>query len=369
MTTSLKAIDFFCGAGGMTNGLLRSGIDVIMGVDNHLPCKDTYEHATNNTRPNGKPVKFFHRDINSLSADELLSITDLKRNDDNLVLVGCSPCQYWSVVNTDRNKAQQGKRLIDHFRDLVLDIQPAYVVVENVPGLATRSKESGLDTFKLELSNCNSKYKFVSAIVPVMHYGVPQKRKRFILIATRLPGPITLPPATQVEGSYPTGVLVRDFLGEVNGFPPIPAGHSDLSSFHHTSSAMQEQNLKRIQLTAKNGGKRSIWKDNEELMINAYRNLNVNDFPDVYGRMSWDEPAPTITTKFNSFTNGRFGHPEEDRALSLREGATLQTFPKEYVFVGKMIEVARQIGNAVPPELAKRIGHHLLTHHNAAKTI
>jgi DNA (cytosine-5)-methyltransferase 1 len=367
MTTTLKAIDFFCGAGGMTNGLLRAGIDVIMGVDNHLPCKNTYEHPANNTRPNGEPVKFLHRDINGLSADELLNIADLKRNDDHLVLIGCSPCQYWSVVNTDRNKAQQGKRLIDHFRDLVLDIQPGYIILENVPGLATRSMESGLDKFKEELRNCYSNYRFAEAVVPAMLYGVPQKRKRFILIGTRLQGQITLPPATQPEGLYPTGVLVRDFLGETNGFSPISAGHKDESSFQHTSSAMQEQNLKRIRLTDKNGGKRTAWKDNEELMINAYRHLAVNDFPDVYGRMSWDEPAPTITTKFNSFTNGRFGHPEEDRALSLREGATLQTFPKNYVFVGKIIEIARQIGNAVPPELAKRIGNHLLAHHSAAQ--
>jgi len=109
-------------------------------------------------------------------------------------------------------------------------------------------------------------------------------------------------------------------------------------------------------LTPKNGGTRLSWKDVKELQIDAYRGDDTI-FKDVYGRMLWDKPAPTITTRFNSFSNGRFGHPEENRAISLREGATLQTFPKTYIFTeNNMAITARQIGNAVPPELARRIG-------------
>lgn len=364
MPPTLQAVDFFCGAGGMTNGLLRAGIDVIAGVDNHLPCLQTYQHATNNLRPNGSPSQFLHEDINSLTADNLLALTKLERRDDNLVLVGCSPCQFWSKVNTDKNKSAQGKRLLDHFRDLVLDILPAYVVVENVPGLSTRAKDSGLDEFRKSLRTAALPYQIVEGVVSVAFHGVPQKRRRYTLIATRLPGDISLPEATAAKGDWPEEMAVKNFLGSSNGFASIPAGHKDMSAFRHTTAVMDSRNLQRIRITEKNGGKRSAWSNIPELMIPAYVGKD-KDFPDIYGRMSWDEPAPTITTKFNSISNGRFGHPEEDRAISLREGATLQTFPKDYAFVGTQGEIARQIGNAVPPELARRIGHQLLTHWTA----
>jgi DNA (cytosine-5)-methyltransferase 1 len=364
MPPTLRAVDFFCGAGGMTNGLLKAGIDVIAGVDNHLPCFQTYQHATNNLRPNGSPSRFLHEDINSLTADKLLTLTKLKRRDDNLVFAGCSPCQFWSKVNTDKNKSAQGKRLLDHFKELVLDILPAYVVVENVPGLATRAEDSGLEEFRQSLRTAALPYRIAEGVVPVAFHGVPQKRKRYTLIATRLPGDITLPEATVTAGAWPEDMTVKNFLGSKNGFASISAGHKDISGFHHSTADLQPQNLERIRLTEKNGGKRSAWSNNPALMIPAYVGRD-KDFPDIYGRMSWDEPAPTITTKFNSISNGRFGHPEEDRAISLREGATLQTFPKDYAFVGTQGEIARQIGNAVPPELARRIGHQLLTHWTA----
>jgi DNA (cytosine-5)-methyltransferase 1 len=160
----------------------------------------------------------------------------------------------------------------------------------------------------------------------------------------------------------PNQVLtVGDFIGVANGFSRIEAGHRDHSKLQHTACGLSPENLSRIKLTPKSGGNRSSWKDNEALQIDAYRGKD-KIFRDVYARMYWDRPAPTITTRFNSFSNGRFGHPDEDRAISLREGATLQTFPREYVFCGSnMNNLARQIGNAVPPELAFRIGRHLLS--------
>lgn len=366
MPPTLQAVDFFCGAGGMTNGLLQAGIDVVAGIDNHLPCALTYQHNDNNIRKSGKPAKFLHLDINALTGDKLLKLTRLKRGANNLIFVGCSPCQFWSKVNTDKNKSAQGKRLLDHFRDLVLDVLPAYVVVENVPGLATRADESGLDEFRNSLRNATLPYRITEAIVPVAFHGVPQKRRRFLLIATRLPGSVNLPASTPTKGGWPTDMAVKNFIGVSKGFKAIPAGHKDTSGFHHTTAKLEAQNLERIRLTHHNGGTRSAWRNNAELMIPAYEGRD-DDFPDVYGRMSWDEPAPTITTKFNSLSNGRFGHPEEDRAISLREGATLQTFPREYAFVGGKMEIARQIGNAVPPELARRIGGQLLAHWNANK--
>ena len=149
--------------------------------------------------------------------------------------------------------------------------------------------------------------------------------------------------------------LVKDFIGVKNGFNKIGAGHIDETELMHTTARLSEKNLKRIKNVSHNGGSRVEWENNTELQLDCYKKLKTG-FSDIYGRMSWDKPAPTITTKFHSISNGRFGHPDEDRGLSLREGATLQTFPKKYVFKEKSIgKVAKQIGNAVPPEMARRM--------------
>jgi len=144
----------------------------------------------------------------------------------------------------------------------------------------------------------------------------------------------------------PNRLVVRDVLGEANGFPRVEAGHRDSTSFQHTVSRLSEENLLAIRATPKNGGN----------TIKRRISYKGSGFRDSYGRMSWDKPAPTITTNFHKLSSGRFGHPEEDRAISLREGASLQTFPKEYIFYANSISaIAKMIGNAVPPEFAKRI--------------
>ena len=178
---------------------------------------------------------------------------------------------------------------------------------------------------------------------------------RYLLIASRVTKVAPLP---QIEG--PDLLTVANFIGKENGFVPIIAGNRDGSDFNHTTMSLSDQNLQRLAMTPASGGNRFAWANRPELQIDAYRD-NDHIFRDVYGRMSWDKPAPTITTKFLSLSNGRFGHPEEHRAISVREGATLQTFPKDYVFKApSLAAVGRQIGNAVPPELAKRIGQHLV---------
>jgi DNA (cytosine-5)-methyltransferase 1 len=160
-------------------------------------------------------------------------------------------------------------------------------------------------------------------------------------------------------------LTVENFIGIENGFTPISAGQSDKCKWRmHSAASLSSKNLSRMLETAKDGGTRDTWKRNPTLQIPAYEGRD-DFFRDVYARMFWKKPAPTITTRFNSFSNGRFGHPTEDRAISLREGATLQTFPKRYRFVAKnKAAVARLIGNAVPPAMAQRIGRHLmkLTH-------
>ena len=149
---------------------------------------------------------------------------------------------------------------------------------------------------------------------------------------------------------------MRNFIGTENGFAKISAGHKDETGFQHTCAGLSATMLLRLALTPKDGGTRKSWSSREDLQIETYKGRD-DCFRDVYGRMFWDKPASTITTRFNSLSNGRFGHPEEDRALSLREGAALQTFPHSYKFYSEsMGATAKMIGNAVPPELARRIG-------------
>ena len=197
-------------------------------------------------------------------------------------------------------------------------------------------------------------------VVNLNNYNVPEIRKRFSLIANRVTKRKIFPKA---NNSCP---VVSDFIGVRNGFIKIPAGYKDNTDFMHTVAGLSDVNLKRLKLTPKNGGSRHSWA-NTDMQINAYKNNKGNiSFNDTYGRMSWDKPAPTITTKFFSISNGRFAHPEENRAISIREGATLQTFPKTYKFIGSSIAtIARMIGNAVPPVYAKQIGLAIAKNHGS----
>lgn len=342
----LKVIDFFCGAGGMSYGLHRAGFNVLAGIDNDHDCQKTYESNITGAR-------FIKHDITTLSVEELIGKLGIMRNDPELVLAGCSPCQYWSKIRTDKTKAQKTAFLLNNFQRFVQELKPGFVIVENVPGLFSNKNQSILPNFLDFLKSQG--YAYDDGIINANHFGVPQNRKRYLLIASRLVKKISLP----LPDPNPS-LVVKSFIGVANGFSRIMAGHRDESVFQHTAAALSLDNITRIKLTPHSGGDRSSWRNNDDLQIAAYKGKD-DIFRDVYGRMYWDRPAPTITTRFTSFSNGRFGHPDENRAISLREGATLQTFPKTFVFSGtNMSHKARQIGNAVPPELARRIGLHLL---------
>lgn len=341
---TLRAVDFFCGGGGMTCGLRMAGIDVLGGVDIAADCRETYEF-------NNPPARFVEQDASDLDMETLSDIFDIHRDDSHLIFVGCSPCQYWSKIRTDRGKSEKSAFLLKEFQRFIDSFLPGFVVLENVPGLRS-NPQSYLPHFRDFLRH--SGYSFADDVIDTSRYGVPQHRHRYLLVASRTCASVTLP-----EGDAAT-VSVRQVIGETNGFPRIAAGHADDTNFMHTSADLSALNLRRIRATPHDGGDRFSWKDDPELQIDAYKGRD-DIFRDVYGRIRWDAPAPTITTRFNSLSNGRFGHPEEDRALSLREGACLQTFPKSYRFFGpSRNSVARQIGNAVPPLLARHIGTHLM---------
>lgn len=338
---NLKAVDFFCSGGGMSYGMQQAGIKILAGIDFDKTCEETYTS-------NITGAKFIHADVFELKETELEKQLSLKKNDKNLVLIGCSPCQFWSIINTDKNKSEKSKDLLKEFRRFVEHLMPGYVVVENVPGVLRRKAESGLEDFISWLEN--NKYKVHFDVHEVSEYGVPQHRRRFTLIANKVSKDELSPIKTKGEK-----LTVRDVLGEHNGFPKVKAGHKDETPFLHTVAGLKEINIKRLSMTKKNGGNRLVYADSD-LAPECHKGDNVN-FKDSYGRMWWDRPSPTITTKFFSISNGRFAHPEENRAISLREGAVLQSFPKKYIFKTTSIaNTARMIGNAVPPKYAQAIG-------------
>jgi len=332
----IKAIDFFCSGGGMTYGMRKSGINVIAGVDNDPDVKETYEK-------NNYGTQFIQADIFTLKEKDLSDTTGIKRNDDELILIGCSPCQYWSIIRTDKKKSQQSKDLLKEFHRFVKYYNPGFVVVENVPGLERKAEESGLKEFVDDLKANGYKVKY--DIYKFNEYGVPQTRIRFSLIASRIVSKEIIPEKSNKK------LVVKDVLGVKNGFPKVEIGHKDNTSFQHSVAKLSKENLEVLNKTPKNGGN----------TIKVRKHFKGKGFGDSYSRMSWDKPAPTITTKFFSISNGRFAHPDENRAISLREGATLQTFTKDYVFYAKSMQAnARMIGNAVPPEFARRIGEAII---------
>lgn len=336
-----KAIDFFCGGGGMTCGLRQAGIDVIAGVDFDENAKKTYEY-------NNPGSVFVHTDVKKLRSNYFEKNFDVKKNDDHLILVGCSPCQYYSIINTDHTKAELSKDLLMSFARFIEYYAPGYILVENVPGIVT-NKDTILPKFLKKIEKLGYKHK--EEIVDMSQYGVPQSRRRFSLIATRLDGVELRMPVKSNDV-----LTVADVLGERNGFSRIAAGHKDKSEFQHTVAGLNNVSLQRMALTPHNGGNRLSWANRPDLQLSCYIGKD-NIFKDNYGRMWWNRPSPTITTKFFSISNGRFAHPDEDRAISIREGATLQSFPKDYVFKTNSIAgAARIIGNAVPCEYARRLG-------------
>lgn len=337
------AVDFFCGGGGMTCGLKQAGIEVIAGVDLDGSVKETYE------RNNG--ATFIQSDIRRLRSNYFERKFGLKKNEDRLIMVGCSPCQYYSIINTDRSKSQKTKALLMSFARFVEYYRPGFVLVENVPGIVY-TKDSILPKFINKLSSIG--YSSIKkGVLDLSFFGVPQSRKRFSLIATRLNVELSLPSLDNHRS------VVEDFIGEHNGFPPIPAGFHDESPFQHSCAGLDEKSLRRMRMTPHDGGGRLAWAHDPDLQLKCYIGKD-NSFKDTYGRMWWKKPSPTITTKFFSVSSGRFSHPVEDRPISIREGATLQTFPKSYIFYANSISgAAKMIGNAVPCEFARRIGSYI----------
>ncbi|WP_442847437.1 DNA cytosine methyltransferase [Leeuwenhoekiella sp. H156] len=333
----LKAVDFFCSAGGVTCGFKQAGIEVLGGIDIDKNCKETYE--INNS------AKFLNADVSKLDKKQIGKFFKIRRNQRNLIFVGCSPCQYYSNITTNKSKSKKTRLLLEDFREFVEFYRPGYVFIENVPGF-DKNPKSPIERFKSFLTD--EGYVFDDGILNSKYFGVPQSRRRYVLMATRIKKKISIP---NEDRSYVK--TVREAIGNSERFPVVDAGNFDTTDFQHTTARLSKVNLQRIRLTKHDGGDRRDWP--QGIKPKCY-NTHKGHY-DVYGRMFWDKPAPTITTRFNSYSNGRYGHPVQDRAISLREGAVLQSFPIDYKFYSSSnVTIAKMIGNAVPPLLAKNVG-------------
>lgn len=338
----MNAVDFFCGGGGMTRGLLNAGIEVLFGLDYNPSCRETYEHNNN--------IPYLCRNITEVTAGELLEEYPVLYENNDLLLVGCAPCQPFS---NQRHAAHEhvAVNLLDEFGRLVQELEPCCVLLENVPGIQNR----GHEVFERFLNILNEMhYNVCYGVVNAADYGVPQKRKRLILMGSNEFVP-EIPHAVCGEGLLPF-VTVRN---AIERFPEIGAGETNEQFYNHHSSALSQLNLERMVATPHDGGSRLDWPDS--LKLNCHNGYKGHT--DVYGRMHWDQVSPTLTSKCFSLSNGRFGHPEQNRAISLREAASIQSFPDNYQFFGSIQEIGKQIGNAVPVALAQHIGEYILEQH------
>lgn len=341
----ISAIDLFCGIGGLSYGMKKAGIPVVAGVDLDGACKYAYEQNVQ--------AEFLERDIAKVKGSELV---EKYWADDRQVkvLAGCAPCQPFSThSNKIKNKKKTKKwRLISEFKRLVKETEPDIVTMENVPNLANQRIFKNFVVF-LELNGYLVSYSNVYC----PDYGIPQKRRRLVLLASKH-GKISLIPKTHSEDNY---VTVRQAIGDL---PPVEAGEICKSDPFHRTTKLSDINLQRIRASKPNG----TWLDwDDDLKLACHKKQTGKTYKAVYGRMSWDEPSSTITTQFYNFGTGRFGHPEQNRALTLREAAILQTFPRDYKFYEneKDIYIKRlgvYIGNAVPVELGVVIGKSILQH-------
>ena len=340
LVSDITCIDLFCGAGGLTHGLRREGIDVVAGFDVDEACRHPY--SANND------ATFFKEDVARVTSGRIDGLFGDARV---RVLAGCAPCQPFSTYSRRYDTLTSPRwGLLYQFARLVKKSRPDLVTMENVP-LVTRHEV--FDDFIRALERIG--YHVWSDVVDCSEHGLPQKRRRMVILAS-LHGPIEL-----ASPSARRPKTVRDAIGDLR---PITQGGSFRTDPMHTAASLSELNLERIRASTPGG----TWRDWPEHLIAAcHRRKTGKTYPSVYGRMSWDEPSPALTTQFFGFGNGRFGHPEQDRALSLREGAILQGFPKTYSFVPddapiEFRTMGRMIGNAVPVTLGRVIGRSILAH-------
>jgi DNA (cytosine-5)-methyltransferase 1 len=330
----LTVVDLFCGCGGVTEGLKHHNFRVVAAVDNDEDACKTY-------KANHPGVHLYPLNIEQVNPKDILE-GDLK-DEDLDVLVVCAPCQPFSSQNRS-NKIDERSGLIFEATRFAKILRPAVIFFENVPGLATDKYKMLLEQLKNDLEELGYQ---LSHPVPIdaADYGVPQRRKRCILLATLKVKPLSLPDAITPEGAR---ITVKEAIGHL---PPLSSGEKDPNDLLHCARVHQPIVIERLSYIHEDGGNRFSLPPH--LVLKCHREHYTHG--DVYGRMWWNKVAPTLTTGCDNVTRGRFAHPRDDRAVTLREVAILQTFPQNYVFEGNREAIATQLGNAVPVQLVSSL--------------
>jgi len=351
----IACVDLFCGLGGLTHGLSRGGVRVIAGIDVDPECRFPYE-ANNDAR-------FLELDVQKVTGDHLRALWKEVNGDFYTLLAGCAPCQPFSTYgrHKDRQPSSKAKwNLVTGFGRLVGETRPDFVTMENVPQLVNHEV---FQDFILALRD----YWVWWEVIDCLKYNVPQTRKRLVLVASRL-GPIGLVLPTRSSKSPAKGPTVRASIAHLK---PLRAGESDPDDPLHSACKLSQLNLSRIRSSIPGG----TWRDwPPSLIAKCHEKISGGTYPGVYGRMEWDAPGPTITTQSFGYGNGRFGHPEQDRAITLREAAILQSFPSTYRFLPKNEKVrfsvlGRLIGNAVPVQIGAMVAQSLIDHLSSPKRL
>lgn len=339
MTPMLTAVDLFAGAGGATQGLRDAGINVLAAVENDASAVASY-------RMNHPDVPIVERDIRTIAARELFRRTGLRKGELTLIKA-CPPCQGFSSLAEGRASPDERRN------DLVYDVirfvhtfRPRAMLLENVPGLGRNIRLSDVESALSRAGYIHATYS-----IDAVHLGVPQRRRRLILIALRgrrrrLP-----------ESFY-------DLLPQGFDITPVSAGEAldDLSVGHLKEDPLNRYRAHRVAVRARiraipaNGTRFDLPKEHQLACHSSLDSGGTRTATASYGRVRLDQPAPTMTTRCTTPACGSFIHPTEHRGLTLREAATFQTFPYHYQFAGGYDSIERQIGNAVPVRMAQALG-------------
>ena len=343
-------VDSFSGAGGLSLGLSAAGFEVLLSFDIDKKCIETLE---SNPKYVNHPV--LCEDIQNMLGGRLLDEIGLKQGE-LFLLSGGPPCQGFSVQRIGED-IDSRNNLVFLYGRLVEEVRPMFFIMENVSGIQGKRGKVILAELIEKMESID--YYIHRQLIDAKDYGVPQRRKRLLLVGER----------TDVGSAYafPTQTseirTVRDTIEFLPSPPENGKPHPDYPL--HRRDRLSEKNLQRIKTLQQGQGRDFL---PEELLADCHKiDSTVIGHRNVYGRMSWDEVAPTITARFDSFTRGLFGHPDQPRSISLCEGALLQTFPLDFTFKGSKIEIARQIGNAVPPKLAKAIGESIIMYYEGKR--
>lgn len=348
-----KAIDLFCGAGGLSTGLKKSGFRLCLGVDIDEKALKTY-------KCNLKRTKVLKEDIKKVTGEKITELTGINRRD-NFLLAGCPPCQGFSSLGK-RDANDEKNELVYEYIRIINELEPSFILMENVPGMSTGV---GKEIFKNVVKELEENYHVEYATLNAADFGVPQIRKRLVLHGIRndvydklgldKEKQKILPKSThskEKKKGYRKWVTVRKAIFDL---PILGAGESydDGIIKNHKARSLSETNIERLQEIRLHGGNREMIS--EELQLECHKKENVS-YTDTYGIIDPDKPAPTITSGCTIISKGRYCHPTQNRGLSIREAARLQSFDDKFEFQGNMGEMSLQIGNAVPPKLAQASG-------------